>query len=82
MMNDFEKWMLLPKFRVQALDNPELGKYIAVFYGDLKDERDIVHSCFEYPDTIEKLVSHLECALNSLLKVYHLQPKEIEYAPS
>ncbi len=81
-MNDFEKWMLLPKFRIKIIDNPDLGKFLQIIYGDLKNEKDVVNSCFEHPDTIENLALSLECSLNALLKTYHLQPKEIDYAAS
>ena len=73
-MTDFEKWMLLPKFKVGILDNAQLGKFIIITYGDLKCKNDVVNSCIEYPNSIEELARVMESALNSLLKTYHITP--------
>ncbi len=71
-MTDWEKWMILPKFKVEVLDNPQLGKFITIKYGDLKNPTDIISGCIEYTKVIEELALAIESSLNGLLKTYHI----------
>ena len=69
-MRDFDKWMLLPKFKVNVIRSNE-DVAIQVIYGNLKEPTECVNTCFEYLDNPDSLSLMLESTMNSLLRSYN-----------
>ncbi len=53
-MRDFEKWMLLPKFKINVIRcNEDVA--IQVVYGNLKESTECVNTCFMFTDNPDVL---------------------------
>ena len=68
-MIDFERGIILPKFKVNVIRcNDDVA--IQVIYGRLNNPTECVNTCFMFTDNPDVLVEGLETVLNSLMKTH------------
>jgi len=80
-MRDFERWMLMPKFKVNVIRcNEDVA--IQVVYGNQREPTECVNTCFMFTDNPEVLSEALESTINSLLRTFNNPMKENQNAIS